>query len=203
MFLTVMEHVCENIMRHAASLPEGAPLVAKGLLHLGSRAAVDQALSRLVRRGALLRAGRGLYVRPVESRFGTRAPAPEKVVSAMARQRGEIVTPSGAAAANALGLTEQVPARTVYLTSGPSRKLQLGRQVVELKHAPRWQLALPGRPAGEAVRALAWLGPAKAEAAVRKLKKKLPKGAFEEILSVTPMLPTWLAKPVGEVAARG
>lgn len=33
---------------------------------LGSRAAVDQCLSRLVRRDQLLRAGRGLYVRPIE-----------------------------------------------------------------------------------------------------------------------------------------
>jgi hypothetical protein len=113
------------------------------------------------------------------------------------------VTSSGAAAANALGLTTQVPARTVYLTSGRSRKLQLGRQEVELKHAPRWQLALAGQPAGEAVRALAWLGPAKAEAALRKLKHKLPKAAFQEMASVTPMLPNWLARSVGSIAAGG
>ena len=57
-------------MEHGNGLPEGTPVVAKELLHLGSRAAVDQALSRLVRRGTLMRAGRGIYVRPVESRFG-------------------------------------------------------------------------------------------------------------------------------------
>ncbi len=48
-------------MRYAEEQPEGVPVLAKGLLHLGNRAAVDQALSRLVRRGALLRAGRGVY----------------------------------------------------------------------------------------------------------------------------------------------
>lgn len=198
-----MEHLSEKIMKHAAALPEGAPIVAKALLHLGSRAAVDQALSRLVRRGALLRAGRGLYVRPVETRFGTRAPAAEKVVAALARQSGETVTSSGASAANALGLTPQVPSRTVYLTSGPSRKLHLGRQTVELKHAPRWQLALPGRPAGEAVRALAWLGPAKAGQALRTLKRKLPRSAFQEMASVSQLLPAWMVKPVSEIAAYG
>jgi hypothetical protein len=41
--------------------PEGTPLVTKELLHLGSRAAVDQVLSPLVRRGTLLRAGRGVH----------------------------------------------------------------------------------------------------------------------------------------------
>ena len=55
-----MERLSETVLRHAQGQPEGAPVPAKGLLHLGSRAAVDQALSRLARRGALLRAGRGV-----------------------------------------------------------------------------------------------------------------------------------------------
>ena len=49
--------------------------------------------------------------------------------------------PTGAAAANALGLTTQVPVRSVYLTSGRSRTMILGKQVIELQHAPRWQFA--------------------------------------------------------------
>ncbi|MDB5550465.1 MAG: hypothetical protein JWL86_449 [Rhizobium sp.] len=84
----------------------------------------------------------------------------------MTRQRGEVIVSSAAAAANTLGLTAQVPVRPVYLTSGRTRKINLGRQVVALRHAPRWQLALAQRPAGDAVRALAWLGPEKAEAAL-------------------------------------
>lgn len=196
-----MERLSEKIMRHAERLPEGTPVVPKRLLHLGSRAAVDQALSRLARRGALLRAGRGVYVRPVETRFGSRAPAAEKVVEAVARQRGETVARNGAAAANALGLTTQVPTRSVYLTSGPSRTLNLGRQVIELRHAPRWQLAFPGRPAGEAVRALAWLGPSRARAARASLKRALPASCLEEMASVAPMLPTWMAETVDEMAA--
>jgi hypothetical protein len=127
-------------------LPEGAPLTAKALLHLGSRAATDQALSRLTRHGKLMRSGRGMYVRPIESRFGTRAPSPEKVVTETARLRGETVAPHGAAAANRLGLTTQVPMRTIYLTSGRSRRLNLGAQSIELEHAPRWQLTNAARP---------------------------------------------------------
>jgi hypothetical protein len=65
-----MQTLVRQILKHATGLPEGTPLVAKELLHLGSRAAVDQALSRLVQRGAFLRAGRGIYVLPVDSRFG-------------------------------------------------------------------------------------------------------------------------------------
>ncbi|MDY7578786.1 hypothetical protein RGU70_10690 [Herbaspirillum sp. RTI4] len=68
-----MQTLAKQVSEHATGAPEGTPLVAKELLQLGSRAAVDQVLSRLVQRGALLRAGRGIYVLPVESRFGTRA----------------------------------------------------------------------------------------------------------------------------------
>lgn len=153
-----MQVLAEQIMERATALPEGTPVAAKSLLHLGSRAAVDQALSRLVRRGRLLRAGRGLYVRPIEGRFGVRTPAVEKVVRAVGEQRGEVVASSGAAAANALGLTTQAPIRSVYLTSGPSRTLSLGNQTVEFRHAAAWQLLLADRPAGEAVRALAGWG---------------------------------------------
>ena len=193
-------HLATQIMQEARRHSEGAALGAKALLHLGSRAAVDQALSRLVRRGQLLRAGRGLYVLPVESRFGVRAPSVEKVVEAVAAQRGETIASSGAAAANALGLTTQVPVRTIYLTSGPSRTLQIGSQRVELKHAPPWQLVLPNRLAGQAVRALAWLGPAKARDGMLRLKRTLPASEWEALTNVGARLPTWLAEPVSQVA---
>ncbi|MEO3431859.1 DUF6088 family protein [Inquilinus sp. CAU 1745] len=193
-----MTRLTSQIIEEARRFPEGTPLAAKALLHLGSRAAVDQALSRLTRRGRLLRAGRGLYVLPVESRFGARAPSVEKVVEAVAAQRGETIAPNGAAAANALGLTTQVPVRAVYLTSGPSRTLRLGRQTVELKHAPPWQLVLPNRPAGQAVRALAWLGPSMARASLQQLRKRLSPTELTALAAVGPRLPTWLAEPVSQ-----
>src|ERR1700676_1867931 len=134
-------------------MPERVPLYAKALLHLGSRAAIDQALSRLARRGRLLRAGGGLYVRPVETRLGTPAPSVPAVLEALTATTGETIAAHGAAAANSLGLTTQVPVRTVCLTSGPSRRLNFGAQTFELQHGPRWQLSLAGRTAGDAIRA--------------------------------------------------
>lgn len=193
--------LAENILAYAAGLPEGVPLAAKDLLHLGNRAAVDQALSRLARHGRLQRAGRGIYLRPVQSRFGKRTPSPSKVIEAIAAQRGETVVAHGAAAANALGLTTQVPVREVYLTSGPSRQLKLGAQVIELRHAPNWQLLLPGRQAGSAVRALAWLGPEQAGEALRKLKRKLPASDLREMAAARGRLPTWMAQEISTLVA--
>jgi hypothetical protein len=198
-----MQVLATRIMEYGNGLPEGTPVIAKELLHLGSRAAVDQALSRLVRRGTLMRAGRGIYVWPVEGRFGARPPVASKVVEAIAAQRGESVAPHGAAAANELGLTTQVPVREVYLTSGRSRRLKLGAQVVELRHVPAWQLVLPGRPAGAAIRALAWLGPKRASEALRTLQRKLSPSELRAVVAARGRLPTWMAQEVSALANNG
>lgn len=198
-----MEVLAEKILGLAQELPEGSSLSAKALLHFGSRAAVDQALSRLVRRGSLMRAGRGVYVRPIKGKFGTRPPTAAMLVRTMGQQRGETVTIHGAAAANAFGLTTQVPVREIYLTSGLSRRLKLGAQVVELRHAPSWQLLMPDRPAGDALRALAWLGPKHAAGALRTLERKLSKVELSEITAARNRLPTWMAQEVSALARNG
>jgi hypothetical protein len=64
-----MERLTESILQRVTTLPEGAPVSAKMLLHLGTRPAVDQSLSRLARRGKLLRAGRGMS-RPSRAGLG-------------------------------------------------------------------------------------------------------------------------------------
>lgn len=198
-----MSTLPETILIRAQSLPEGGVLSPKEFLHLGSRSAVDQAFCRLAKAGKLLRAARGAYVAPVSSRFGTRPPAPEKVVRSLAEHSGEIVMAHGASAANALGLTHQVPIREVYLTSGRTRKLKLGRSEVLVKHAPRWMLALGGRPAGAAVRALAWIGPAHAGASIAAVRRSLPIEEWRVLTANRAVLPSWLARAIGAEAARG
>lgn len=198
-----MNTLPETILRQAQSLPEGGTLSPREFLHLGSRAAVDQALSRLARNGKLLRVARGTYVAPVSSRFGTRAPAPEKVIRAIAEQSGEIITPHGASAANTLGLTQQVPIREVYLTSGPTRKLKLGRSDVLVKHAPHWMVALGTRPAGEAIRALAWIGRPHAEKSLASLHKTLSPSEWKTLEAVRATLPGWMAQAISKESAHG
>ena len=197
-----MERLTNTVLQHAQRQPEGEPVLAKGLLRLGNRAAVDQALSRLVRRGALLRAGRGVYVLPVESRFGRRAPSVENTVQRVAAALGERIANSGAMAANALGLTTQVPVKRVFLTSGSNRVLTLGRERVELRHAPAWQLVLPVPRAGDAVRALAWLGRDKAGAAAADVRRRLSEYERRELGSVSAQMPGWLAGAAKALADR-
>jgi hypothetical protein len=190
--------VAENILRQTKALPEGAVISAKEFLHLGSRDAVDQALKRLKERKELMSLYRGAYVRPVKTRFGTRAPAVEKVIAGIAATRAETIVAHGAAAANSLGLTTQVPTKLVYLTSGRNRRLKLGAQVVEMKHAPHWMLLPTHRGAGEAVRAIAWIGERGAAEALTALKRKLPQSTVEELIAVRSVLPGWLSRSIGQ-----
>ncbi|MDR2208127.1 MAG: DUF6088 family protein [Azoarcus sp.] len=198
-----MKTLPETILQQAQSLPEGGVLSPKEFLHLGGRSAVDQAFSRLTKDGKLLRVVRGAYAAPVSGRFGSRPPAPEKVVMALAEQSGEIVVPHGASAANTLGLTQQVPIQEVYLTSGRTRKLKLGQSEVLVKHAPRWMLALGARPAGAAVRALAWIGPAHVGKSLALLRRVLPKSEWQALALARSTLPGWMARAIGEEAVRG
>jgi hypothetical protein len=141
---------------------------------------------------------RGVYVRPVKTRFGTRAPNADKVIESFAATRAETVAPHGAVAANTLGLTTQVPTKLVYLTSGKSRTLTLGAQVVEMKHAPQWMLLPSHRAAGEAVRALQWIGEKRAAEALTVLKKKLPPSAVDELIAVRFALLEWMSRSIGQ-----
>jgi hypothetical protein len=125
------------------------------------------------------------------------------VLEALTATTGETIAAHGAAAANSLGLTTQVPVRAVYLTSGPSRRLNLGAQTVELQHAPRWQLSLPGRPAGDAIRALAWLGKGQSRAMTTKLEKALSAQTLKELSGARGRLPTWMAQQISTLVEHG
>lgn len=195
-----MSHLVQSIVAAAQALPEGGLVSPKEFLHLASRAAVDQALKRLTREEKLLRVGRGVYALPVQGRFGTRPPSAHTVVDAIAAASGEVVVPSGATEANALGLTTQVPVRQVFLTSGPSRTLRLGQQSLEFKHGAPWQLLMGNRPAGMAIRALGWLGQDQAASALQTLHSSLPATEWDAMRAARAAMPSWMARAVSEVA---
>lgn len=194
--------IAERVLQESRKLPEGSLIRAKSVLHLGSRAGVDQALSRLAREGALLRIARGTYCLPVQGAFGPRSPEPSRVVEALAQAKNATIVESGAAAAHALGLTTQVPVRATYWTSGPEAELRLGRQRVLLRTQPKWKLVLPQKPAGMAIRALASLPRAEVPRALKVIECKLSEEDFGELLGARAILPGWLAEEVSQLARR-
>lgn len=196
-----MRSLPKLIMEHASNSPEGTLLCPNAMLHLGTRSAVDQALSRLARNGRLMRVCQGMYAHPIETRFGFRPPSVEKVVSSLSVLTGETIVPSGGASANVLGLTTQVPVRAVYLTSGPNRCLKLDELRVELRHAPSWQLVAPRRKGGDIIRALAWLGSREIDEHVGMIRRRLTDNELRELAGLRASMPTWMAEPVSRMIA--
>jgi len=189
----------ERILEAAGKRPEGSLLAAKQFLTLGNRAAVDQALRRLALRGKLVKIARGRYALTISSRFGTRPPAPEVVIAQLNREGAQQLVSSGAAAANALGLTTQMPVQQIYLSRSRSQKRYVfGKQQVTIRPAAAWNFLLPDRPAGQAIRALTWLGPDQASAALPELRRALPPVEWDALLSVRAELPLWLAELLSE-----
>ena len=198
-----MAALSAQILEAAGRRPEGSLLAAKEFLALGTRDAVDQALRRLASRGQLVKITRGRYALPVRSRFGTRPPAPELVMAHLKAELGEELVSSGVAAGNALGLTTQMPVQQTYLSRSRSRKrYRFGKQEISLRQAPRWQFLLADRPAGQAIRALAWLGPDQAGAALPKLRKVLLAEEWNALLAVRAELPLWMVELLNEQAVQ-
>ncbi len=131
----------------------------KDFLDLGSRAGVDQALSRLVKAGTLRRVTRGLYDWPRQS-AALKRPAPaslDAVLDAIRRRFNVFILPGNLAAANALGLTHAVPTQPNYIASRRIGDVRIGGR--RLHFAPAGTTLSPwlDSPAAPVVQALVWL----------------------------------------------
>lgn len=135
-----MNSLHQSILRRLQTSAASMVFTSHDFLNLGSRVAVNQALSRLAHDGQVVRVGRGIFYLPkINPRLGISVPpAPDDVADALARQTGSRILPSGATAANRLGLSTQVPAKAVYLTDGRSHRWRSGVWDIQFKHvSPR------------------------------------------------------------------
>jgi Family of unknown function (DUF6088) len=159
------------------------------------RSSVDQALSRLVKRGEIARVSRGVFVRPKNSRYvGQVMPELSKVAQAIATAHGETIQVHGAEAARLLGLTTQMPLQSLFYTSGRNREIKVGNLQLVLKHVAARKLALSGRPSGLALSALWYLGKEQVSPrTIETIREKLTPEAFEEFKAETRSMPAWMA----------
>ena len=129
------------------------------LADIGSRNAVASALKRLKAAGTVRQLARGLYDYPVQDPIlGMVAPSADAIARALVVRDAIRLQPSGAYAANVLGLSEQVPSRIVFLTDGPARKVKIGKREIILQHTTPRNMATAGRKSGTLIQALRHLG---------------------------------------------
>lgn len=201
--LRAKQPAAQAILQRVQQEGRGSVWTPADFLDLGARSTVYRALAELAHTGTLRRLDRGLYCYPeLNARLGTISPPPEIVARAVARATRSQIQLTGAGAANVLGLSKQVPARTVYLTDGPPRTVRIGRQVLELRHAPPEELSGVGTPAGMALQALRYLGAERIDAVVvRRLGSVLQAKDKRLLKRFAPALPIWMRSVVAEIAA--
>lgn len=185
----------EPIRKRIEQIPRGEPFTPATFLELGTRAAVDQALSRLAKTGVISRLTRGVFVRPEENRFvGRVLPEPAKVAETIASARGGRIQVHGAEAARRFGLSTQVPTQAIFLTTGPTKRFHVGKLPVTLKHASPRKLVLANRPAGVALSALWYLGKEQVTPeTIETIRSKLPPKEFEALKAAKASMPAWMA----------
>lgn len=197
----VATSVPDQIMRRARGSGRGGVFTPSDFLDIAARTAVDQALSRLAKGGKLRRLARGLYDFPkVHPQLGPLSPTPDDVAQALARETGSHVQIAGARAANALGLSTQVPAKSIYLTDGPSRRVVLGKRVVDLRHASPKHLIAPGSAAGTVVQALRHVGAVRAPDVARIAARRLSASDKKTLASTAVQAPAWMRPTLVSIA---
>ena len=181
----------------------GEVYISKDFLDLGTRAAVDQALSRLVKEGSLRRIGRGLFDSPpVSPKLGVLSPDTDQVARAIARKRGGRIQKSGAFAANALGLSTQVPGNHVYLTDSSSAKVRVGKQTLTFMQVSPKRMTARDSVACSVLQALDFLGKdGVTDAVVKRLRSKLSAADKKRLLKESRYAAGWVADAVKKVVA--
>jgi predicted transcriptional regulator of viral defense system len=193
----------DDILDRIRGEGRGKVFTPKDFLDLGSRDAADQSLSRLVRSGEIERLGRGLYHYPrVNERLGIPiGPDPDEIAEALGRQTGSRVLPSGAVAANRLGLSTQVPANPVYLTDGRTRQVRIGGMVFQIRHAAPKELSAASRTSAMVFQALRHVGrTAVDEQVIARLRRALSADQRQELLRDARYTTDWIANVVRRVA---
>jgi predicted GNAT family acetyltransferase len=155
-----MQPISKQVLARIYGNGRGWVFSPASFLDLDDQRTVAVVLSRLVSRGTIRRLSRGLYDYPKKHhRIGVLAPSPDAIAKALVSKAGIRLQASEAYAANLLGLTEQVPARIVFLTDGAAKNVKVGNQQISLRHTTTpLKLATAGRTSGLVIQALRYLG---------------------------------------------
>jgi len=172
---------------------------------LGSRDAVASALKRHKQAGLIQQLARGLYHYPkIDKQLGPLQQSNDDIARALAGRDATRLQPSGAYAANLLGLSTQVPMKVVYLTDGRTRTVQIGKRQIALKHTTPRNMATAGKISGLVIQALRHLGRKNVDTKViAQLNRHLDTTARTQLMKDIRYVPAWIADIFRALAGKG
>lgn len=180
----------------------GTVVLPTHFLDLGSREAVGISLHRLANSGDIRRIARGVYDYPIiDALLGELTPTIEAITKALTHRDKIRLQPSGAYALNLLGLSDQVPAKLVFLTEGESRKLKIGPMEIELRRTTPKNMASAGRLSGLVIQAFRALGKEHVTPKrIEQLKANIPLKERKNLLKDIALAPAWMHSIFRELA---
>jgi Family of unknown function (DUF6088) len=190
------------ILRFMQTKPDAAVFSLAQFADLGNPDAIRKALSRLVKAGKIRRIRRGLYDLP-RSHPITGQTAPDITATVQALMEGSHAQWqfTGAYAANALGLSDQVPAKIIILTDGVPRKVSLGKLTLIFRRAAPRNLLGAGHRAGLVIQALRYLkGSPDLAKHVERLKRNLDTETKKKLASLASKLVVWMRPLVQQIS---
>jgi hypothetical protein len=200
-----MQTIDNKVRKRIYGSGRGSLFTPTDFADLGGRDAVDKVLSRLTAEGTLRRLSRGIYDYPkIHAVLGALSPAPEAVAKALTQRDAVKLQPAGAYAANVLGLSEQVPARIVFLTDGKGRTVHLGPTDIVLRPTTPRNVATAGRLSGLLIQAFRYLGRAHITSDhIEHLRRTIPAKERAKLLRDLRYAPEWMRPLFHELAHEG
>lgn len=201
-----MQTTVTKVKNRIRANKRGWVFTPKDFSDLGESSAILVVLSRLAKEGHVRRLAQGIYDYPViHEKLGEISPAPEAIAGALVREDKTKLLPSGAYAANLVGLSQQVPAQVVFLNDSIRRKIKVANMTIELKQTTRKTMATAGRISGILIQALKHLGEDRVDKSViAKLKRSLDDDQFKQIRKdIRYASPAWVANALRELSKEG
>ena len=194
-----------KILRRIHFRKRGWVFTPDSFADLGTRRAVDLTLMRYRNSGLIRQLARGLYDYPkTDPQFGLLQPSTADIASSLAGRDATRLQPSGAYAANLLGLSTQVPTKAVYLTDGRTRTVQIGQRQIILKHTTPRNMATAGRSSGLVIQALRHLGRKNVDQKIiARLDHRLDDDTRKQLMKDIRHAPAWIADIIRELSIQG
>lgn len=200
-----MQSIQNKVLARIRGKGRGYAFSSKDFLDLGSRNSVDKALSRLCSQGIIRRVVTGIYDFPrTDAELGGKlSPDINQVAHAIARKNGVRIQPSGAQAANLLGISTQVPAKVVYLTNGKSRTVNVANRTLMFKRVEPREMQ-PGSEIGFLVtQALRYLGrDMVGKDVIEYLRRQLTDSDQKKLLKEARYMEDWIWESVRRIASK-
>ena len=194
-----MKSIEDKIVARIIRNRRGFVMTNRDFWDIANPASVDWCLFRLKDKKVIRPIIRGIYDYPKFSDLLQEELAPDlgAVAQAIARKNQWHIQISGSAALNLLGLSTQIPVKTVYYSDGPTRNFMIGNRKLQFKHILLRETKI-GSPKSEMiVQALSELGEEHiTPEIIDTLKRQLTPKERDKLLSETRFVRDWIRKKI-------